>query len=448
MTLKRKIMDVLLEWKKEEGKTALLIEGARRVGKSTIVEDFARREYETYVLIDFSIAGEDIKSLFRQYASDLDQFFFYLAAMTGVTLVRRKTLIVFDEVQMFPTARQMIKHLVRDRRFDYIETGSLLSIKKNVDGIVLPSEERSIQMFPLDFEEFCWAIGRHEVIPVLKKHFDELRPLTVLHSSMMKLFRQYILIGGMPQAILEYLESNDYEKVDRVKRDILGLYRNDIAKFAKGYESKVLAIFDEIPGQLSKHEKKFTLASLSKDARFRQYEDAFLWLSDAMIVNLCFNADDPQIGLSLHKDRMTLKAYMGDTGLLISHAFDERDEMHREIARSLIENKLEINNGMFFENVVAQMLASQNRSLYFFSRVDLSESANTMEIDFLIQDRFKPTKIAPVEVKSGRNYTTSSMDKFITKYGNKLGRKYLLHSKDLIVKNDIVYLPVYLAMFL
>lgn len=448
MFIKRKIYDDLLNWKKEQGKTALVIEGARRVGKTTVVKEFAKNEYRSFIFIDFSIASDEVKSLFTKYASNLDEFFFLLSTITGTTLYERESLIIFDEIQLFPKARQLIKHLVFDNRYDYIETGSLLGLKRNVENILIPSEERMLKMYPLDFEEFCLALGKEDLFNVIKKHFEELKPLTVLHSSIMKLFRMYLLVGGMPQAVLEYLKTNDYNKVDRVKRDILTLYRNDISKYAKGYEYKVLSIFDEIPSQLSKHEKKFSLNSIEKEARFRDYEKAFMWLNEAMITNPCYNANDPSVGLSLYKDRLTLKMYMADTGLLLSHAFDEDSKMQTEIAKKIIADKLEVNNGMIFENVVAQMLATNGKNLYFYSRYDNSNSKNTMEIDFLIKDLQKPTKISPVEVKSGKNYTVSSMNKFTNKFKNKLGRKYLLHAKDLVVKDDIIYLPVYMTIFL
>lgn len=448
MKLKRKVYDNLLSWKKDNGKTALLIEGARRVGKSTVVEEFAKNEYKSYVLIDFSIANDEIKSLFKKYASNLNDLFFFLTSITGVTLYERQSLIIFDEVQLFPPARQLIKHLVKDNRYDYIETGSLLSIKRNVENILIPSEERTIKMHPLDFEEFCSALGREDIITIIRSHFDNLKPLGEIHSTIMKLFRQYILIGGMPQAVVEYLKTNDYTKVDRIKKDILKLYRNDIAKYAKGYEHKVLSIFDEIPSQLTKHEKKFMLSSLSKDARFRDYEDAFTWLDEAMITNTCFNASDPNFGLSLNRDRLTLKIYMADTGLLLSHAFSENDEMHQDVAKAIVQDRLEVNNGMIFENIVAQMLTALNKKLYFYSRADNQDRSNTMEIDFLIIDKTKPTKISPVEVKSGKNYTTSSLNKFSLKFHAKLGKKYLIHTKDLFQKDGITYIPVYMTMFL
>lgn len=448
MIFKRKLYHTLLNWKNEGERTALLIEGARRVGKSTLVEEFAKHNYKSYVLIDFSIASNELKSLFISYASNLNDFFFFLSSLTGQKLYERETLIIFDEVQLFPPARQLIKHLVKDNRYDYIETGSLLSLKQNIADILLPSEERAVKMYPLDFEEFCWATGHDEIIPFLQKLFIDRKPVKELHQLAMKLFRQYMLIGGMPQAVAMFLESNDYTRVDRVKRDILQLYRNDISKYAKTHEYKVLSIFDEIPNQLTKHEKKFTLSSLSKNARFRDYEEAFVWLNEAMMTNPCFNATDPTIGLGLYRDWLTLKMYMGDTGLLISHAFNENDIMQTEVAQSIVAGKLNINAGMFLENIVAQMITANNKRLYFYSRTDRSNASNTMEIDFMINDRHNPQKISLIEVKSGKNYTTSSLKKMKAKFGNKLGQSYLLHTKDLRVEDDVVYLPVYMAMFL
>lgn len=448
MELKRKLYHDLIEWKKEQGKTAILIEGARRVGKTTMALEFAKNEYKSYILIDFSIASDGMKSLFTKYASSLDDFFFFLSTLTNTTLHTRDTLIIFDEVQLFPKARQLIKHLVKDNRYDYIQTGSLLSIKQNVKDILIPSEERALFMHPLDFEEFCMATGHIQLFSIVKEHFEKLKSLGPIHSKVMKLYRQYLLVGGMPQAVLEFIHTNDYTKVDKVKRDILRLYRNDIAKYAKGYESKVLQIFDEIPAQLSKHEKKFKLASISKDARFREYEDAFMWLDEAMITNACFNAEDPQIGLALYKDRLTLKLYMADTGLLISHAYDSTSNMHIKIAEKIVSNQLEANHGMLFENIVAQALRVNNKKLYFYSRLDPNNSQNTMEIDFLINDPYKPNKIAPIEVKSSKNYKTSSLNKFKSKFMSRIGQSFLLHTKDLTIKDNIYYLPIYMVSFL
>jgi len=448
MELKRKIYHELVNWKKDQGKTALLIEGARRVGKTTVAVEFARNEYKSFILIDFSIASEEMKSLFDTYASSLDDFFFFLSTLTNTTLHHRNTLIIFDEVQLFPKARQLIKHLVKDHRYDYIQTGSLLSIKQNVKDILIPSEERALVMHPLDFEEFCMAVGQEQFFKVIESHFNALKPLGPLHTKAMTLFRQYLLVGGMPQSVLEYIKTNDYTKVDRVKRDILRLYRNDITKYASGYESKVLQIFDELPAQLSKHEKRFYLSSLSKEARFREYEDAFMWLEEAMLTHISFNADDPQLGLGLYKNRLTMKLYMADTGLLISHAYDLTNNMHKDTALKIISDQLEANHGMIYENIIAQTFKTNHKKLYFYSRLDPNNSKNTMEIDFLINDPFNHNKVSPIEVKSSKQYKTSSLIKFKTKFTSRIGTSFLLHSKDLILKDDIYYLPLYMAIFL
>jgi hypothetical protein len=298
--LKRKIYDALLSWKNRSGgTTALMIDGARRVGKSFICEQFAQNEYKSHIIIDFGNAPNDILDLFKNDSYNLDLFFAKLSVFYSKPLHKRESVIIFDEVQQFPRARQLIKYLVADGRYDYIETGSLISLKKNVKDIIIPSEEEHIEMFPLDFEEFLWALGDNMTGPFIKQCFDSKAPLgQALHRKIMNDFRQYILVGGMPQAVLEYIKTKDFEAVDMVKRRILTLYRNDVSKFAEGYEDKVFAIFDGIPGQLSKKEKKYRLSSISKQARFRSYEDSFIWLNESMVVNTCFNATDPGIGLN------------------------------------------------------------------------------------------------------------------------------------------------------
>jgi len=307
--MKRKIYDSLMEWKaKDSGRVALLIDGARRVGKSYIAEEFAKNEYKSYILIDFNKVNKDVKRLFDDFLDDLDTFFAYLSAYFNVQLYPRQSLIIFDEVQLYPRARAAIKYLVADGRYDYIETGSLVSIKANVSDIVIPSEERHIKMYPLDFEEFLWASGNETLMPLIRQSFSKLRPLgDVIHRKAMDYFRQYLIVGGMPQAVQEYVNNKNFANVDIIKRDILTLYRADIIKHAKGYERKVESIFDEIPSQLQKHEKRFNLASLGKQARFREYEDAMFWLEDAMIVNICYNSTAPTAGLKMNSDRMTLK---------------------------------------------------------------------------------------------------------------------------------------------
>ena len=327
--MKRKIYQKLIEWKENsKGKTALLIDGARRVGKSYIVEKFAREKYKSYIIIDFNKVSNDVKELFVHYLNDMDTLFLYLSNYFNIPLYERESLIVFDEVQLYPKARSAIKYLVEDGKYDYIETGSLMSIKKNVKDILIPSEEQHMEMHPMDFEEFLWALGNETLMPLIKKCYKEKKPLgQAMHRKAMDYFRQYMIVGGMPQAVQEYIETKDFNKVDRIKRNILNLYKQDIGKHAEGYHLKVESIFEEIPAQLQKHEKKFKLSSISKEARFRDYEDAMFWLKDAMIINPCYNSTEPNIGLKLNTDFMTLKCYMADTGLLISHSFDEKGIM-------------------------------------------------------------------------------------------------------------------------
>lgn len=450
--MKRKIYQEMIKWKQENiGKTALLIDGARRVGKSFIVEAFAKNEYRTYIMIDFNNVSKDVQDLFLNYLNDLDTFFMYLSGYYNVKLYPKESLIIFDEVQQFPKARAAIKYLIADGRFDYIETGSLVSIRKNVKEIVIPSEERHIKMFPMDFEEFLWAMDNEVLMDMIRKFYEEKRSLgQLLHRKAMDYFRQYLIVGGMPQAVKEYVLSRDFDRVDIVKRDILMLYRADIAKHTEGYVQKVSGIFDEIPAQLRKHEKKFRLSALKKDARFRDYEDALFWLDDAMIINPCFCSTEPSIGLKLNMDRLTLKCYMADTGLLISHAFDENGLVSEEIYKKLLFDKLEVNKGMIIENIVAQMLAASGHKLYFYSNSDRDDAASRMEIDFLIAKSKISSRhnISPIEVKSGRNYTLTSLRKFMKKYHEQLYTPYVIHTLDLKEEEGIVYLPIYMTPLL
>ena len=450
--MRRKIYTELLKWKEEEaGRTALLIDGARRVGKSYIVENFAKQEYKSYIIIDFNRVNQEVTELFENYLNDLDLFFMYLSNYYNVKLYERDTLIIFDEVQLFPRARAAIKYLVADGRYDYIETGSLMSIKKNVKDIVIPSEERHLRMYPLDFEEFLWALDNESLMDFIKAFFEKKKPLgAALHRKAMDYFRQYMIVGGMPQAVERYVETKDFERVDRVKRDILELYRADIVKHAQGYEMKVEQIFDDIPAQLQKHDKKFKLSSLKKEARFRDYEDAIFWLSDAMIVNVCYNSTAPNIGLKLNMDRVTMKCYMADTGLLISHAFDENGIVSEEIYKKLLFDKLEVNKGMIMENIVAQMLVASGHKLYFYNNPSRDDASLRMEIDFLIAKSKITSKhnISPIEVKSGGKYTLTSLKKCREKYTEQLDTLYVLHKNDLKVEEGIVYLPLYMTPLL
>jgi len=450
--MKRKIYETLLDWKKNDsGKTALLVDGARRVGKSYIVEEFAKREYNSYILVDFNKVGHEVLDLLDNSLNDLNTLFMYLSEYYSVKLIERKSLIIFDEVQLFPRARAAIKYLVEDGRYDYIETGSIVSIKKNIKNIVIPSEERRIRMYPMDFEEFLWANGNETLMQLIFNCFIEMKPLgQAMHRKIMDLFRQYLIVGGMPQAVAEYTTNREFSKVDQIKRDILSLYREDVAKHANGYEKKVVGIFDEIPAQLSKHEKKFSLSSIKKEARFRDYEDALFWLDDARIVNLCYNTTEPGIGLKLNMNRLTLKCYMGDTGLLVSHAFDEKGLVTEEIYKKLLFDKLEVNKGMLIENIVAQMLVASGNKLYFYSNVSRTDSSSRMEIDFLISKSKVSSRhnISPIEVKSSTNYTLSSIRKFRTKFKSHLHTPYVLHTGDLKIDDDITFLPIYMTPFL
>ena len=445
--LKRKIYNELLDWKnKSNGATAIMIDGARRVGKSFIAEEFARNEYKSYIMIDFGKAPKDVLELFENDSYDLDLFFAKLAAFYSTVLHKRNSLIIFDEVQQYPKARQLIKYLVADGRFDYLETGSLIRLKKNVQDIIIPSEEDHIEMFPLDFEEFLWAMGDEATYPFIRQCFESKIPLGAsLHRKIMNDFRQYILVGGMPQSILAYREGKNFEASDTAKRRILKLYRNDVAKFAEGYEDKVFAVFDNIPEQLSKKEKKYKLSSLGKQARFRTYENSFIWLNEAMIVNACFNATDPHIGLALSADSTTQKCYMADTGLLVTHTFKDNRFTANELYRAILLDKLNINEGMLIENVVSHMLRLKRERLYFYSRSDSRHRENHMEIDFLITEE---GKVCPVEVKSGNYRSHSSLDKFRTRFASVIGNSYILYTKDLMIKDGIIHLPLYMAELL
>ncbi len=451
MDMKRKIYNELLEWKnKRNGATAVIIEGARRIGKSYIVEEFARNEYDSYLLIDFNKADKVVWEWFDNYLEDLDTLLMNLQIHYGVRLTPRKSVIIFDEVQLCPRARSAIKYLVADGRFDYIETGSLISIKKNVKDILIPSEEQALPMYPMDFEEFLWALDDELMMPFITQCFQKRKPLGGLHRKALDYFRTYMIVGGMPQAILKYIETHDFEEVDRVKRSILQVYKNDIAKYASNVEHKVKSIFDELPAQLQKHEKKFRLSALESGAAYRDYDDAFFWLSDAGIVNICYNCTAPNIGLRLNMERNTLKCYMADTGLLFSHAFDEKGHVPNEIYQKIIHDKLEINEGMLVENIVAQMLTTAGHKLYFYSNSSRENAEDRMEIDFLTAKSKLTSRhnITPIEVKSSQRYTLSSINKCINKFGNYLSTPIVLHSADLKQEKGIDYLPLYMAPLL
>ncbi len=415
--MKRKIYQQLLDWKnKRNGEVALLVEGARRIGKSYIVEEFGKNEYESYILIDFNKAPQMVRDWFDLYLEDLDMLFLYLSQHYKVRLHERKSLIILDEVQLCARARAAIKFLVADGRYDYIETGSLVSIKKNTQGIVLPSEERPIQMYPMDFEEFLWATGNDMLMGLIRKMYAEQKPMgQAFHRQAMDAFRLYMIVGGMPQS----------------------------------FKNKVASIFDQIPPQLSKHEKKFRLSALKPGAKYRDWDDAFFWLKDARVVNICYNSTEPNIGLKMNEDRTTLKCYMNDTGLLISHSFDEKGIVSSEIYQKLLFGKLEVNEGMLIENIVAQMLTASGNKLFFYSKSS-EKAEDRMEIDFLLQKGKVTSRhnIRPLEVKSGKNYTLSSLTKCMKKFGEQMTSPTVLHSADYKVVDGVTYLPLYMTSLL
>ncbi len=452
MIFQRKIFKSLLKWKSEcNGTKSLLIEGARRIGKSTIAEEFGKAQYKSYILIDFNDVSRVVIDAFDKYLNDLDSFFLILSTEYGVNLYPRESLIIFDEIQKFPKARQSIKKLVKDGRYDYIETGSLVSIKENVQGITIPSEERHIKMYPMDFEEFCIALGEEKMIAYIRKCFAERRSLEEnFHHKAMLLFKQYMLVGGMPMAVSKYLENNrSFAAADAEKRDILSLYRSDIKKADISYRSKVASIFEQIPSFLSQHEKRVRLSNVEKNSTYPMYQETFFWLGDSMMANECFNCTDPNVGLSLNEDRTAIKCYLGDTGLLVSLAFSETEIAEGELYRRILHDDLSINEGMLFENAVAQCLTANGYNLFFYTRYNEEKHRNDIEIDFIISNgsKLKP-KIYPIEVKSGKKYTTSSLIKFMEIYSQRIGEAFIIHPKNLSKTENITCIPVYMTFCL
>lgn len=446
MNFKRKIYDRILQWKaSRNGRTALLVEGARRVGKSFTVAEFAGREYKSHVIVDFSSPQPLTLDAILNAPHDLDGLFNRISLEYHTRLYPRETLIVFDEVQLCPKARQLIKHLVADGRYDYIETGSLITLKTMSEGTLIPSEEERISMCPMDFDEFCWALGDGVTPGFVRECFDKSKPLGALHRAVMGRYCEYLCVGGMPQAVAEYAATKDISCADIVKRDILKLYRDDIAKFARGNAAKVRSIFDQIPGQLSKREKRYSLASLGKSARMREYEDSFVWLSDAKVANPCYNATDPTVGMALSSDFSTMKLYMGDTGLLMTLALGDESATSGDLYKAVFTGDAYFNSGMIAENAVAQSFTMSGRPLFFYARRNPESHRNELEIDFLIR---RDGAICPVEVKSGKYQSHASLDKFRAKFKDRLGQSYILYTKDVMERDGIVHLPLYMAMFL
>lgn len=447
--MKRKIYSKIQEWKTQwDGRSALLIDGARRIGKSWIVEEFGKNEYKSYILIDFNNVGEDIIELFERYLTDLDTFFMRLSLYTGIKLFHRDSLIIFDEVQMYPKARAAIKYLVKDGRYDYIETGSLVRINHNVKNIVIPSEEIRINMYPMDLEEFMWATGQDMLFDFVREQYKTNSPLGQrLHRQMMDTLRTYLLVGGMPQAVISYIERKDMRDVDVIKRSIISLYRNDISKYAGRSAPNVTQIFDNIPGLLQQHEKRFRPSKVKKGARMRDFSESIFWLDESRVVNFCYNSTEPSVGLSLNKDTSKIKLYMADTGLLVSMAFGQGELEQGKIYEKILRGKLEFNKGMLIENLVAQLLRSAGHPLFFYTSTSTRNADDRMEIDFLIRKSEITSRhnICPIEVKSTNRYRLTSLDKFKKKFNEYLGTSIVLHTKDLEIKDGITYLPIYMA---
>ncbi len=440
---KRKIYQKMLDWKnKRKGETALLIKGARRIGKSTIVRQFVENEYESYIFIDFSNAKKEVFELFEDL-SDLDYIFMRLQVIYNVKLIERKSAIVFDEVQKQPYARQAIKHLVADGRYDFLETGSLISIKKNVKDIILPSEESKLTMYPMDFEEFRWALGDNATVDLLRMFLEKMKPLgDAAHRKVMRDFRLYMLVGGMPQAVSKYLETNNMAEVDITKREILALYEDDLIKLDDS--GKTSAIFKAIPAQLSKGISRYQVMSvLPNNAPSRFYETIYE-LADSMTVNVVFHSDDPNVGLALTKDTSRYKLFLGDTGLFVTQIFMDKDATDNVIYNKLLSDKLNTNLGYIYENMVSQIFRTSGYEL-FYHTIKKNEGKSYYEVDFLLS---KGNKLIPVEVKSSGYKSHTSLDRFCEKFSDRIGKKYIVYTKDLKKEGDILYLPIYMAMFI
>ena len=440
---RRKIYDKLLEWKTEsDGRTALLIEGARRVGKSTVVEEFAKNEYESYILIDFSRASKAVKELFEDI-SDLDYLFLQLQLQYKVDLHERRSLIIFDEVQQWPLARQAIKALVADHRYDYVETGSLISIKRNVKDILIPSEERKISMYPMDHEEFLWAVGDLTTIPLLKKVFDSGKPVGVqIHRKLMRDFRLYMLVGGMPQAVNEYIETNNFRKVDQIKRDILNLYEDDFKKIDP--TGKLSSLFDAIPAQLNKNASRYQVSSVLNGERAENILESIAELKDSKTVLVSYHANDLNAGMSNNKDLGKFKLFLSDTGLFTTLIFKDGDFTENIIYEKLLNDKLSANLGYLYENAVAQILTANGDALFYHTFMNESTRRN-YEIDFILA---RKNKVCPIEVKSSGYKTHASLDAFSRKFSDRILDKYLIYTKDFAKDEDIFCLPTYLVQFL
>ncbi len=440
---KRKLYDQLLEWKKKsKGKTAVLVEGARRVGKSTTVEAFAKAEYQSFILIDFSAAPKYVIELFDDI-SDLNYLFLQLQLRFNVQLINRKSVIVFDEIQFCPRARQAIKHLVADGRYDYIETGSLISIRKNVSDILIPSEEIKLEMFPMDFEEFCWAQGNTSLVPLLKSAFDDKKKLgDATHRKIMRDFRLYMLVGGMPQAVQTYLEANNFQDVDETKRQIISLYEDDFHKISPS--GALSRLFDAIPSQLAKKASRYQVSSVLSGRQASDIPEELAELQASKTVLCAYHTDDPNAGLSASIDLNKFKLYLTDTGLFVTLMFKDSKFVDNVVYEKLLADKLPVNMGEVYENIVAQTLATNNHKLFYYTWLN-QKTKHNYEIDFILSNC---KKIQPIEVKSSRYKTHVSLDKFSEKFSSRIDKQFLIFTKDQFREGNVCYLPTYMTQFL
>lgn len=443
--LKRKVYDKMIKWKNEYAPNyALFLKGARRVGKSTLALKLAN-EYKSFIEIRFDKAPSEIKELFINSLEDLDYFFNKLQVHYKTRLYPGESLIILDEIQLFPEARQALKTLLEDKRYHYVETGSLASITKKSKKILIPSEEYTIEVLPMDFEEFMWALDEDYTLDLVKDHFVNLKPLGKINKDIMKKFREYILVGGMPQAVCEYIKTKDFGRVDFIKQSIINLYENDIDTQEEENPVYVKNVFAHIPAELSKHDKQFVLSHIDNRARKREYEEPIKWLNDAMIINVAERVNEPSVAFNLTADNTSFKCYMGDTGLLISLAYKNKDYLENELYEAILFDKLHTNEGMIIENVVSQCLRANGHEVFFYKKTDKESKTTTIEIDFLIRIR---NKVSPIEVKSSDRYTISSLMKFKNMYTNRIGTQYVLHNGDVKREGEIVYLPYYMAFCL
>ncbi len=450
MVFRRKAYAKLLQWKElAAGTSAVLLEGARRIGKSTIVEEFAKNEYDDYMILDFARENRDVQNLFIDDMDDLDSFFRNLFLLKGRDLKGKNCVLIFDEVQLFPKARQAIKYLVADGRYDYIETGSLISIRKNIQNILIPSEEYRIKMYPMDFEEYLWALGDTVTFEAIKSAYEKRKPLgDSVHRKIMKKFRTYMVIGGMPQAVSAFVEGKTFAQIDFIKRNILSLYEEDLAKYDRDNREKASVVFRTIPEQLENKNSHFKFSVIDKNARYQNYVDAVSFISESMMGNECINVTKPEVALELFADRSNFKLYMGDTGLLVTQIMKSRDETDEDLYKALIIDNLSINQGMIIENMVAQMLRASGHELYFHEYLYTPEDSvreKKYEIDFMA---VKKKKICPIEVKSSGYMSHKSFDYLTKKYQLKMQDRYIIYTKDLKYKDEIMYIPIYMTMLI